>query len=222
MRFEDFLEKEYYMSYYQESINKRKQEKRKLTREERRMKSMSTMTLITGVCLGTLILLLCYGFSMRNEPQKLDDNLPKEEIAAEYLPIESLQTIQDETEYAAQEDFENEKIQNALIAKANRLDNVLVSHYCAEKYPHICNAGEPYKTAGGNDVVPGFTCAVDPKMIPLGSTVFVDYGDGVIYEYLADDTGGAIKDYRIDVAVDTHDFALQCGLKKATVWWIKE
>lgn len=216
MCFEDYLEREYEMSFYQESINKRKQEKRKFTREERRIKSRNTMTVIAGVCIVLLILLLCIGFLTQNKQEELDDNLPTEVITVEMPEEILLQYIEE------REELENEKIQAALIAKANRIDDVVVSHYCAEKYHHICNAGDPYKTALGHDVIPGLTCAVDPNMIPLGSTVFVDYGDGVIYEYFASDTGGAIKDKRLDVAVDTHEYALQCGLKNATVWWIKE
>jgi len=54
--------------------------------------------------------------------------------------------------------------------------------------------------------------AVDPRVIPLGSRVYVDgYGFA-----LAADTGSAIKGDRIDVCFDTHQEALVWGMQ-----WLK-
>ena len=56
--------------------------------------------------------------------------------------------------------------------------------------------------------------AVDPRVIPLGTRVYVDgYGFAV-----AADTGGAIKGSRIDVCYDTHTEALAWGMKKTRVF----
>jgi len=55
--------------------------------------------------------------------------------------------------------------------------------------------------------------AVDPKVIPLGSKVYVE-GYGVA---TAADTGGAIKGNRIDVFIPTEDGALEWGNKHITV-----
>lgn len=87
-----------------------------------------------------------------------------------------------------------------------------VTHYCCEKYPHICNAGPPYKTATGTIPHKG-GCAVDPKKIPLGSYVKLN---GVVYH--AEDTGGAIKGNRIDLVVDTHKEALRLGTYNTEVF----
>ena len=87
-----------------------------------------------------------------------------------------------------------------------------ITHYCCEKYPHICNAGAPYKTATGTTPHVG-GCAVDPKKIPLGS--FVKINDVV---YHAEDTGGAIKGNRIDLVVGTHAEALEKGTYQAEVF----
>ncbi|WP_028402247.1 3D domain-containing protein [Ectobacillus panaciterrae] len=55
--------------------------------------------------------------------------------------------------------------------------------------------------------------AVDPKVIPLGSKVWVEgYGEAI-----AGDTGGAIKGNRIDVLKPTQKEALQWGRKTVTV-----
>lgn len=87
-----------------------------------------------------------------------------------------------------------------------------VTHYCCEKYPHICNAGPPYKTATGTTPHVG-GCAVDPSKIPLGSYVKLN---GVVYH--AEDTGGAIKGNRIDIVVGTHKEALAKGTYRAELF----
>lgn len=121
----------------------------------------------------------------------------------------------------AGEDFENEKIEAALLTKAQRIDDVKVTFYCTEKRKHICGTGDGI-TASGAEVTAYVTVAVDPKVIPLGSTVLVDFGDGVIHYFIAQDTGGAVKGNHIDIAVAGHQEALELGIKTATVWWIKE
>ncbi|MBB6623718.1 3D domain-containing protein [Clostridium gasigenes] len=51
------------------------------------------------------------------------------------------------------------------------------------------------------------TIAVDPRVIPLGSLVYVEgYGEAI-----ASDTGGAIKGNIIDIYVDSHDEAMNWG-----------
>lgn len=99
-----------------------------------------------------------------------------------------------------------------------RMENCVVSHYCCEKRAHICGTGNGI-TASGAPVQAEVSVAVDPGIIPLGSRVYVDYGDGEIYEYIAHDTGAWVNGGHIDVAVATHEEALKRGIKRATVWW---
>ena len=62
------------------------------------------------------------------------------------------------------------------------------------------------------------TIAVDPKVIPLGTRLYVDgYGEGV-----AVDTGGFIKGTRIDVFMETKDEALSWGRRQVEVRIIEE
>lgn len=63
-------------------------------------------------------------------------------------------------------------------------------------------------TATGTKATSGRTIAVDSSVIPYGSEVVID---GHIY--IAEDCGGAIKGYTIDVFHDTHQEALQWGIK---------
>ena len=56
--------------------------------------------------------------------------------------------------------------------------------------------------------------AVDPRVIPLGTKLYVEgYGYA-----LACDTGGAIKGKRIDLAYDSYRLANTKGRKKVRVW----
>lgn len=88
------------------------------------------------------------------------------------------------------------------------IGNATITYYCAEKYPHICNAGPPYLTASGTTPTPNRTIAVDPKKIPLGTHVVI-FGQ----EYVAEDTGGAVDGMHIDILVETHAEALAKGTR---------
>ncbi|MDR3983161.1 MAG: 3D domain-containing protein [Dysosmobacter sp.] len=112
---------------------------------------------------------------------------------------------------------ENEMIEAALLARATRIDNVTVTHYdcCAE-----CCGKTDGITASGVRATPGVTVAVDPAVIPLGSDVLVDYGDGEIHYYRADDVGGSVTGNHIDLCVGDHEEADALGHRMATVWWV--
>lgn len=85
--------------------------------------------------------------------------------------------------------------------------------YCCETKgnPHICGDGDGL-TATGLPVAPGMV-AVDPKVIPLGSTVIINGTS-----YLAADTG--VSGYHIDIAIQTHEDADAFGVSSAEVWII--
>ena len=86
-----------------------------------------------------------------------------------------------------------------------------VTYYCCEAYEHVCGDGDGL-TATGIPVTPGVV-AVDPEVIPLGSTVIID-GQA----YLAADTGGAVGGNHVDICVATHQEAEDLGVTTAEVW----
>lgn len=71
-------------------------------------------------------------------------------------------------------------------------------------------------TASGEIAQAGVTIAVDPSVIPYGTEVKI--GDHV---YIAQDTGGAIDENRIDVYFDNHQEALLFGMQTEEVF-VKE
>ena len=88
-----------------------------------------------------------------------------------------------------------------------------LTHYCIESHEHICGNGDGL-TATGTSITPGTTIAVDPKVIPYGSKVYIEgYGFRT-----AQDCGGAVEGNHIDIAVETHDQAMSMGINYSGVW----
>jgi 3D (Asp-Asp-Asp) domain-containing protein len=64
--------------------------------------------------------------------------------------------------------------------------------------------------------------AVDPAVIPLGSTVEIKLADGRTFKAKAIDVGGAINNYEIDILVDSYDKAIQFGRQAVELRILKE
>ena len=91
---------------------------------------------------------------------------------------------------------------------------------CCGKSPSNPNYGV---TASGLRIIPGQEMKVvasDPSVIPLGTNVYIeglygakDYGYAIVA-----DTGSAIKNLKIDLYIDTHQMALNWGVKTVRVY----
>lgn len=90
------------------------------------------------------------------------------------------------------------------------LGEYTLTAYCGCRH---CSGGWGSKTSTGTTCKAGKTIAVDPKVIPYGSTIRINGHD-----YTAEDCGGAIKGNRIDVYFDSHSDALEFGRQKAKVY----
>ena len=194
---------------------------KRLTREERKRRSNRRLMMITYLLFLILLLVWLLGYltmTAEAEPEKpteptvqtLDDSLPGDDTPATercYLTEGELAN-------------ENELIEAALLNRSHKLEDVTITFYCCEEYPHICGTGNGI-TASGRRVTPYVSCAVDPDVIPLGSTVMLEYNGEMVY-LRADDTGGAVNGNHIDIAVPTHDFALSLGIQTADIWWCEE
>jgi len=74
-------------------------------------------------------------------------------------------------------------------------------------------------TASGTTARPG-TVAVDPRVIPLGTKLYVESLDGSRdYGFaIAEDTGGAIKGYKIDLFYNSNAAAMSFGRRDVKVY----
>lgn len=66
--------------------------------------------------------------------------------------------------------------------------------------------------SNGDVLKQGVSVAVDPKVIPMGTKIYINN-----HEYIAQDTGGAIKGKKIDVYFDNHQEAVNFGKKTDVV-----
>lgn len=196
--------------------------KKRLTREERKSRIQRRLMALTYLCFLLFLFAWVLGFlvmPVEAEPQEepaestvqtLDDSLPGNDTPATercYLTEGELAN-------------ENELIEQALLARSHKLEDVTITFYCCEKRPHICGTGNGI-TASGRRVTPYVSCAVDPDVIPLGSTIMIEYNGEMVY-LRADDTGPAVNGNHIDIAVSGHQEALSLRVKTADVWWCEE
>ena len=95
--------------------------------------------------------------------------------------------------------------------KRSKIINLKATAYTAsprENGGYVC-------TKTGMKLIDG-VCAVDPRVIPLNSLLYIegDFGGGI---YLANDTGGAIKGHRIDVMINNYRKMRKFGRRNVKV-----
>ena len=190
---------------------------RKLTRQQRAQRRRiyrrtSAVFLILLLCLCSALWGMAAAKAI-DGPQETRETVPME------TPVEA-ESAAPAPAIEPEEDAENEQIEAALLARSTALENCTVTFYCAERYKHICGTGDGI-AYDGTPVLPWATCAVDPDVIPLGSTVMVDLGDGYgLRTLVANDTG--VSGNHIDICVSGHAEAEQLGRRTATVYWCEE
>ena len=82
---------------------------------------------------------------------------------------------------------------------------------CGKNSPEV--TGRPSRTRSGTHPVQGRTVAVDPKVIPLGTHIFING-----HEYVAEDTGSWVDGKDVDIFFNSHREALIFGRQKAEVF----
>ena len=91
--------------------------------------------------------------------------------------------------------------------------NVKTTAYSSEELALDASAGDPTITSTGHTLKKGIM-AVDPKMIKLGTCAYIPgYGFAK-----ALDTGGNIKQHRIDLAMNNKQEALYWGVRNKTIY----
>lgn len=95
-------------------------------------------------------------------------------------------------------------------SKENTTDkNLKVTAYSATAY---CLKG---RTASGGSVRRGIVAA-DPRVLPLGTKIYMDAGP-YSGTYVVADTGGAVRGRRLDVWVPSQKEAIKFGRRKVTI-----
>ena len=144
------------------------------------------------------------------EPKEDDGRIPGDDVPATELCYM--------TEDEIQEDYENQKISEALLEKAHKIENCTVTWYTESTCGKTPDNPAYGITASGLHVVEHLTCAVDKSVIPLYADVFVQYADGTIEQLWATDTG--VNGNHIDIYTPDYDYAIQMGRQQLTVWWV--
>ena len=189
----------------------RLQEIRRRTREQRRKRERNIAFAIMLLAVAVIFTLVMASGNARAEDTYIV-------VPVEVIDQPEVEPVSCEPEVP--ETNENELIEQALLQNAVKIENVAMTHYCicqkcCGKSPDNPDYGI---TASGRKATPYVSVAVDPDVIPLGSDVLVDYGDGEIHYYRADDTGGAVKGNHIDLCVGSHQEAINLGVNSVTVW----
>lgn len=196
------------------------------------------MTKIHGKIILTIILIICaalLAFAMADNQNLRQKNMAlREALEAANLreethvcPVpEPEDTATEETEPETAEVETNcapvEVAQTATTTLADEevpegliwLEGVTVSHY--DTCVQCCGKTDGIGSSG-RKVIPNYSVAVDPNVIPLGSDVVIMFDNGETLLCRADDTGGGINGSRIDLCVATHAEASAKGLRKANV-----
>lgn len=87
----------------------------------------------------------------------------------------------------------------------------------SEEHPSRKGTGYVQKTSSGTIPTEGRTIATDPSIIPCGTKVIIEGK-----EYIAEDTGSGVKGNHIDVFFESHEAALEWGVKTLEVTLIEE
>lgn len=140
----------------------------------------------------------------------------------EYNKLEAINlklnnTIEEQTNTieSLRSELETQKEEKEKIAQPTKsLEQFKITAYCACK--KCCGKWAGGNTASGTKPTAGRTIAVDTSIIPFGTKVIIDG-----HTYIAEDTGGAIKGKRIDIFFDSHQKALEWGVKYKDVQIIK-
>ena len=101
-----------------------------------------------------------------------------------------------------------------------------MSHYCLESLngEHLC--GNSAYGCKGDRLIPGKSLAVPASVLegyPVGTRVIAVYPDGRQARLIIHDTGRALEGLgRIDLAVKTHDTALQMGVVEGVMLYMEK
>lgn len=130
--------------------------------------------------------------------QQLEDEIHKREGLEE-----SFLDVQQENESLKSQQVEKLSTKPKLVTAIESNKHTFLGNFNTSAYTNdpAENGGYHNLTAKGTQLRKGVV-AVDPKVIPLGTKLYIEYADGTPYGYaIAEDTGGAIKGQKMDIFI---------------------
>lgn len=192
-----------------------------------------SLILILFIIIGVGI--KCYGFSLQQEKENLETTINENNIKIE--KINRIQNALHETAEALR-DYDNDnylitglsnewKVLNEqklwLLSDNEKFNNRIIEINKEESNKKYMGEFTLYAYSGHGITSTGtkprvnHTIAVDPKVIPYGSKVYIEgYGT-----YIAEDCGGAIKGNKIDIFMSSNTECNKFGVRKAKVYIVK-
>lgn len=171
------------------------------------MKRSTAVRIIKGMALTIAILLAGIGIVIGVFADKCD-KLKEDARVSEAISNNALKQVQDIEREAAKQVQELKDFYSQL--GFDYMGEFKLTAYCTEKYKHICGTGNGI-TASGQPVQAGISVAVgDTDKFPYGTVLYIE-GVGI---RIVQDTGGSLTNNQIDIAVDTHEHALDWGVQQ--------
>ncbi len=144
---------------------------------------------------------------------------PKRATAMKQFKIETAENLAEEiiepepeTEPESEANAEPEREEVEVTEEGEYLGEFKITAYCP---CYECSEGYGSQTAIGTYAQEGYTIAVDPNVIPLGSQI--RFNGNV---YTAEDVGGAVQGSAIDLYMESHEETINWGVQYMDVWLI--
>lgn len=172
-------------------------------------------TIIIAVLLVILIILITFHATLLWADEQIKRIRSNDETTAEVETVIKKETVEPKamniiTCDVKETEAHTEEAQPQEMPEPVYLGEYKLTAYCPCE---ICSECYENGTSTGTTATAGRTIAVDPSVIPYGSTVIINGN-----EYIAEDCGGAVYGNHIDIFFDTHEEALNFGVKYADVF----
>lgn len=170
------------------------------------IKSNLKKILLFTISVSLLIVVYYVTYGLLNKIETLSNDISilegKNELQRDYINElnHDVQLLSEKNESLSKE---NNALQQE-IAQWRDLGTFRITYYCSCTE---CSEAWGNMTASGRRAEVNRTIAVDPKVIPLGTTVRING-----QEFIAEDVGGAIKGNRIDIYVNHHSMTAEMGV----------
>ena len=151
----------------------------------------------------------------RKAKEELYKKLAERQVELRKIEEEKQRKAKEEAERLKKLEEERRKQQESRTVSNVKTLTVNASAYTyAEQDPYVSEKWGN-KTFTGKDVRFGYV-AVDPNVIPLGTKMKIEgYGDTI---FTAEDTGNAIKGYKLDIFLPSYDECIQFGRKNLKIY----